>query len=304
MTAHAPWKPDRHTLFTAWFLAIALLNLLVSVPVRAGEPQDPESTLRELVRANADRDLATLSKYMAHDPDAIGYTLDGRKYLGWDALADEMRSEFESVTKLEIPITDLRMWVRGDVAWFAMELEYIRYVTERGSTQRIAMPLRETGVLERRDGRWILVSWHESARHHQDGIVGTRTGSGPLLHRTSDNPSTTGESYDLSGEWEVTEIEENKSYRATLDRQGNGPYTWQGGHFTTTSFKDRRWQGTWKQTGNDREGGFEIVLSEDGTQAKGIWWYLRVGSRNNIPPRQHGGSVAWKRLTAPPSSIP
>ncbi len=274
----------------------------MAAPACAEDPRDPETTLRLLVRANAERDLATMSKYMAHDADAIGYTLDGRKYLGWDALADEMRSEFESVTKLEIPITDLRMWTRGDVAWFAMELEYIRYVTERQMTQRIALPLRETGVLERRDGRWVLVSWHESARHREDGMIGSRIGTTPLVHRTSDAPPAGGESYDLSGEWEVTEIEENRSYRATLDRQGNGPYTWQGGQFTTTNFNDRRWQGTWTQTGNDREGGFEIVLSEDGIQAKGIWWYLRVGDRNNIPPRMRGGNVVWKRLTPPPSN--
>lgn len=286
----------------SWFPILPLIGLLMSATAYAEDPKDPETTLRLLVRANAERDLTTMSKYMAHDADAIGYTLDGRKYLGWDQLADEMRSEFESVVKLEIPITDLKMWTRGDVAWFAMELEYIRYVTERQMTQRIAWPLRETGVLERRDGRWMLVSWHESSRHQDGGMVGTRTGSAGLLHRMSDTPAQTVESYDLSGEWEVTEIEENKSYRATLDRQGNGPYTWQGGQFTTTSFKDRRWQGTWTQTGNDREGGFEIVLSEDGTQAKGIWWYLRVGNRNNIPPRQHGGSVAWKRLTPPPST--
>ena len=111
-------------------------------------------------------------------------------------------------------------------------------------------------------------------------------------YRTSDPP----EVYDLSGEWEILEVEENRTYRATLDRQGNGPYTWQGGQLRTTSFKDRRWRGTWKQTGNDREGEFELVVSEDGTLAKGIWWYVRVGARNNIPPRQHGGSYVWTRL--------
>lgn len=106
------------------------------------------------------------------------------------------------------------------------------------------------------------------------------------------------EAYDLSGEWEILEVEENRTYRATLDRQGNGPYTWQDGQFKTTSFVDRRWRGTWKQTGNDREGEFELVVSEDGTLANGIWWYGRVGTRNNIPPREHGGSYMWKRLNS------
>lgn len=71
--------------------------------------------------------------------------------------------------------------------------------------------------------------------------------------------------------------------------------TWPGGQIITTQYSDRRWQGTWKQTGNDREGAFEVELSEDGTEAPGIWWYVRVGTRENIPPRQHGGSYFWKR---------
>ncbi len=107
---------------------------------------------------------------------------------------------------------------------------------------------------------------------------------------------------DLSGEWEVLEVEDGKRYKATLDKDGNGPYSQQGGQFTTTKYADRLWQGTWQQSGNDREGGFEILLAEDGTRAKGRWWYSRVGSQKNIPPREYGGTYQWKRLTSVPTS--
>jgi hypothetical protein len=271
--------------------------------VSADEALDAEATLRILIRANAERDLATMSKYMSHDADAIGYTIDGRVYEGWSAFAADMRSEFESVAKLELPIRKLQFWQKDDIAWFAMESDYIRYVDPNDFTQRMVLPLRETGVLERRDGHWILVSWHESTRHHSiERSLPSADNTSSLLHRTADNPQAVPDNVDLSGEWEVTEVEDNKKYVATLNAQGNGPYTWQGGQFSTTSFNDRRWQGTWKQTGNDRDGAFEIVLSEDGTQAKGIWWYVRVGTRENIPPRQHGGSYVWKRLTPPPAA--
>lgn len=296
-------RPRRQSdLLPHWtqLVLVVLISMLLGSPASADEPLDAETTLRILVRANAERDLATMSKYMSHDADAIGYTIDGRKYEGWPALAADMRSEFDSVVRLEIPITSLQLWRNGDIAWFAMELDYIRHVNS--GDQPMVLPLRETGVLERRDGRWILVSWHESTRHHD-----TRPGMAAVdkitfLHRAADNQGSVQDSADLSGEWEVTEIEDNKKYVATLNAQGNGPYTWQGGEFSTTSYNDRRWQGTWKQTGNDREGAFEIVLSEDGTQAKGIWWYVRVGTKDNIPPRQHGGSYLWKRLTPPPAT--
>ena len=231
-------------------------------------------------------------------PTLSAIRIDGRKYEGWPALAADMRSEFDSVVKLDIPITNLQLWHNGELAWFAMELDYIRHVNP--GDQPMVLPLRETGVLERRDGRWILVSWHELTRHHAPGDFLGRQDHAPSSRRRQ--PSGVQANVDLSGEWEVTEIEDNKKYVATLNAQGNGPYTWQGGQFSTTSYNDRRWQGTWKQTGNDREGAFEIVLSEDGTQAKGIWWYVRVGTREHIPPRQHGGSYLWKRLTPPPTT--
>lgn len=302
MTLHRTRQP-RQFVQNSWCFGFLLLIVGMVTSSFAADDSNPESVLRKLVKANADKDLAVMAQYMAHDADAIGYSIGGRKYVGWGPFADEMRSEFESVARLEIPILDLRIWTKGDVAWFAMELDYIRHLTMEASTQQMVFHLRETGVLERRDGRWTLVSWHESPREESPSAgMGMSTG---LMHRTSSeapSPSAASQGYDLSGEWEILEIEENKTYRATLDPQGNGPYTWQGGQFTTTNFNDRRWHGTWKQTGNDREGGFELVLSEDGTQAKGIWWYVRVGNKNNIPARQHGGSYVWKRLTPPPPS--
>jgi len=108
------------------------------------------------------------------------------------------------------------------------------------------------------------------------------------------------ESINLSGEWEVQE--EDKSYRATLDDRGNGSYTWQDGIFETSSLSDGLWAGTWTQKGNDREGGFEVLLSTDLNTAQGVWWYTRVGEHHNIPPREWGGSYIMKRVNVPADS--
>jgi len=122
-----------------------------------------------------------------------------------------------------------------------------------------------------------------------------------LSQRLTDTKQKT-PSPNLSGEWDILEVEDDKRYRATLDQHGNGPYTNQGGRFTTTMITDRLWQGTWLQPGNDREGGFELVLSEDRTQAKGVWWYTRVGNQRNIPPREHGGTYHWTKRTPSPGA--
>jgi hypothetical protein len=259
-----------------------------ATPALAAELPGPEEVLRMLVRANAAKDLPTMAKFMARDAEAIGYTIEGRKYVGWSEFARDMQREFEAVTRLDIPITALTVWTRGEMAWFAMELNYIRYVGSGRTQERTVLPLRETGVLERRESGWVLVAWHESFRRALDVIpVSDPAPSAPVP--TSDITA------DLSGEWEIQE--EERSYRTVLDRRGNGTYTWQNGRIVTTSFIDRKWEGTWQQAGNDREGGFEVLLSVDGMQAQGVWWYTRVGDKNNIPPRQWGGPYVWKRIT-------
>ena len=129
----------------------------------------------------------------------------------------------------------------------------------------------------------VLSLSYLSLTHATDELPGSS--STPVLHIAG-----------LAGEWEIQE--EDKSYTVTLDNEGTGPYTWQGGRIVTIEFSDRKWMGTWQQTGNDREGGFELLLSENNMEAKGVWWYTRVGDRKNIPPRQWGGSYVWKRLSS------
>ncbi|MEQ1794697.1 MAG: nuclear transport factor 2 family protein [Nitrospira sp.] len=278
-----------------------LSGVLLLTPDRGftSDNTGPETAIRALVEANAARDLDGMSRLMAHDDDATGYTIGGRKYVGWPELERDIRDEFAFVTKLEMPITNLKVWTKHDLAWFAMELDYIRYVNEGGELHHTVIPLRESGVLEKREGQWLLISWHESLRAaNWPSASGQRTAA--ITPQPIADPGVLRAPVtDLSGEWEILEVEDDKRYKATLDKSGNGPYTQHGGHFTTTKFTDRVWQGTWQQPGNDREGGFDLLLSEDGTQAKGVWWYSRVGTHKNIPPREHGGSYQWKRLTQP-----
>ena len=82
-------------LIFAW--ALGLCVSWAALPSSAAEPVTPESVVRTLVTANANKDLEMMSRYMAHDADVIGYTIGGRKYVGWDAFAAEMAQEFASV---------------------------------------------------------------------------------------------------------------------------------------------------------------------------------------------------------------
>jgi hypothetical protein len=201
---------------------------------RAADDQSAEATVRALVRANAEKDIETMSRLIAHDADITSYTIGGRKYVGWGDLERDMEEEFKSAATIEIPIRELKVWTRGDLAWYAMEVDYIRTVTTASQPQRALLPLRETGVLERRDGHWVLLSWHESFRT-AGGAVALNEHASVTLASSNNHLAQT----DLSGEWEILEVEDDKRYRATLDKAGNGPYTQHGGPagFLTVSGK-------------------------------------------------------------------
>jgi hypothetical protein len=262
-----------------------LLALAVVVPAASlGQSLGPEQVIRAIVRANADRDLPGMARFMAKDADAINYSIGGSKFVGWAAVERALAEEFQTVSRLEMPIHELRVWSREDFAYFAMELDYVRYIGTGQGEVRTLVPLRETGVLERRSGQWILVAWHESVRTAA-GMV--QASADPLP------PSAAAGASSLGGRWTVQETD--RSYEATLDADGNGTYTWQGGQIRTTRLDGRTWQGTWHQPGNDREGGFEVLLSDDRTAGQGSWWYTRVDSRK-VPPREWGGPYVWKRI--------
>lgn len=99
---------------------------------------------------------------------------------------------------------------------------------------------------------------------------------------------------DVSGVWEVAE--EERTYQATVDSAGSGTYTWQNGVIFGSKVDGTRWSASWKQSGNDREGGFAIELSADGASAKGRWWYSRVGTQV-IPDPDFGGDFTWRKLS-------
>lgn len=82
---------------------------------------------------------------------------------------------------------------------------------------------------------------------------------------------------------------------AMLNEKGNGRYPWKQGYFMTETWVGGIWKGTWHQPGNDREGGFELQLSEDLMFAAGRWWYTRIGV--NTSPDKSGGKFTMTRIS-------
>jgi len=105
----------------------------------------------------------------------------------------------------------------------------------------------------------------------------------PGLQRGADAnlPAQPFETTGLAGEWEVSDGTVERTI--VLDCRGVGLYGWQGGIVTTSVVRGDYWAGTWYQSGNDREGGFEVHISPDRFTAEGRWWYTRIGKEHFVP---------------------
>ena len=99
---------------------------------------------------------------------------------------------------------------------------------------------------------------------------------------------------DLAGAWEYKDTAGKGVI--TLDAEGKGGYEWEDGRFQTLSLEDRTWTGVWIQEGNDREGGFKLTFSDDGSVAHGNWWYTRIGEDHD--PLEPGGTFSMSRSSA------
>ena len=94
-------------------IVLLLIGAVWCVPAAMSAPADNtelEATVRALVRANAEKDLPTLSKLMAHDADIVSYSIGGRKYIGWPDLERDIKAEFANATALDLRISELKVW--------------------------------------------------------------------------------------------------------------------------------------------------------------------------------------------------
>ena len=89
----------------------------------------------------------------------------------------------------------------------------------------------------------------------------------------------------LAGTWAYKES--GRTMLITLNEYGNGTYDWKDGRFMTATYVNGVWKGSWSQRENDRDGEFEVILSQDRPEGEGRWWYTRIG--NDTAPTQPGG---------------
>ncbi len=115
----------------------------------------------QYLSAYGERNLSAVESTMAHDKTVMGIGTDeGEFWKGWTEIkaAKEKQLAAISETTLNRGHTEVSFAQCGKVAWFAEELSGDFVVQGEKTT----VPLRFTGVLEKRNNKWFIVQFHRS----------------------------------------------------------------------------------------------------------------------------------------------
>jgi ketosteroid isomerase-like protein len=107
-------------------------------------------------------DVSMLESMMAHDNDMVNFGTDAsERWVGWDQLKSSVEAQFAAFesTRLTVKDQSIRVHPSGRVAWFS---EVVDWAVVSGGKPIEIPGSRLTGVLEKRNDRWVIVQFHAS----------------------------------------------------------------------------------------------------------------------------------------------
>jgi uncharacterized protein (TIGR02246 family) len=108
------------------------------------------------------QDISLVSEVMAHDPDMVVIGTDAsERWVGYEAFETAMEEQFAAMESLQTSLhhETFRIHHFGEVAWYSGVADFKGI--SLGEDFEFA-DLRVTAVLEKRDGRWVIVQYHGS----------------------------------------------------------------------------------------------------------------------------------------------
>jgi len=121
-----------------------------------------ERTIRDSIGWALKKDRPLLERIIAHDEDLFMFNPDSKPTIGWDAFAKNfdfwMDPRFKA-TSLDVRELRVRYSPSRDVAWWSAILDDL---AEWDGKPVGWKDTRWTGVLEKRDGAWVIVQMHFS----------------------------------------------------------------------------------------------------------------------------------------------
>ena len=140
---------------------LAINSCTPGVDIEAEKAQ-VQSVLDQWNQMLETENLELFSRIMAHDPDMVTFGTDAaERWVGWEALNESLQKQFESFENFEISVTNqvIKISESGTVAWFSKVADGDLLVQGEPVSLK---GMRISGVLEKREGSWVIVQFHTS----------------------------------------------------------------------------------------------------------------------------------------------
>jgi len=145
------------------FLIIFILLLsCTETPDTGTAESDIKEVLDHYVQAWKAGDIDMIAKLWAHDEDIVAFGTDAaERWVGWKTLKEQYVKIFDVLVDTDIAISSQTITISesGTVAWYS-QLMTMSFIAQG---QPASVPnIRVSGVLEKRNNRWLLVQRHSS----------------------------------------------------------------------------------------------------------------------------------------------
>ncbi len=142
------------------FLGAAPMAPAQSTPDLAAEKAGVEQVLENLDKALMTEDIDLYSKQIAQD-SLQGFGVGSQKTVKWEEMKSALLKKWTDIENGSVKNQDRNIQIgeSGNVAWFSELFDYS--FTQQGKTVQLNH-VRTTGVLEKRNGQWLVVQIHSS----------------------------------------------------------------------------------------------------------------------------------------------
>lgn len=120
---------------------------------------DVDGAIKRFADAYKARNLKNLMECFVPDPDVVLYgTGADEKRVGLEQVRAQVERDWAQTESIELSVAWKSISAAGSVAWAALDGAF----KIRTGGQDMALPARMSVVLEKRDGKWLIVHAHFS----------------------------------------------------------------------------------------------------------------------------------------------
>jgi uncharacterized protein (TIGR02246 family) len=151
--------------FAFFFLAFPLLCAFGSQQASAPPKIDAEKSLIKAVLDNyivsiEKEDINLYAKVMAHDLSMVNFGTSEEPIIGWDALKKLIEGQNAALSDTKIEVRDVKIRVAANKK-FGWATSLWNFQAKMGG-KAMALPVRCTWILEKKDGAWVIIHFHKS----------------------------------------------------------------------------------------------------------------------------------------------